>query len=330
MKKGILLINLGTPENPSPLSVAKYLREFLSDPRVITAPFIVRFILLYLFILPFRTLKTTNAYKKIWTKSGSPLLVNSLNLENKLKSKLGSKFKIELCFRYGSRSIIKSLTRLKNCEQIIVIPLYPQYSESTTGSVIAKVKELVKQKKIQSKLNIVPDFFDNMGFIKAQAETMRHLLKEHDYVLFSYHGLPISHILIGDCKIKCRKTCDSTSQNYSHCYRAQCFTTTKLLQEELGLDNNNSSLSFQSRLGKAKWIEPYTEDVLKKLRAKGVKNLLVSCPSFVADCLETLEEIGIRLKETWLNLGGSNLTVAACVNDSPLFVETIIDLSNNK
>lgn len=330
MTIGILLENLGTPASPHPRDVARYLREFLMDSRVVDIPWLSRWILVNLIITPFRAKKSAEAYQKIWTENGSPLLHISQKLTKKVQAQLGSEYKVVLGKRYGHPSIASAVAQLKDCEKIVVFPLFPQFAEASTGSALAETRKQLMQHKIQVPVMEIKDFYVDPGFVKAQAELIQHKLAQYkiDHLLFSYHGLPVRQI---EKTAKCSSICDRknvcpkiNSQN-QNCYRAQSYATTKALAKELNLSPAQYSTSFQSRLGRTPWIEPFTDCVLPELREKGVKNLAVVCPSFTADCLETLEEIDIRAREQWQSLGGENFYHVPCVNDTQAWVDAVCE-----
>jgi ferrochelatase len=325
MKNGLLLINLGTPETPQVSSVRRYLKEFLADQRVIDLPAPLRYILLYCFILPFRPKVSAHAYQAIWTKEGSPLLVNSEQLVYELQKKLGDSYDVALGMRYGQPSLSSALAKLSHCDHLTILPLYPQYSSAATGSSIEKILQLIATRPTHPSLHIIRDFYQHPGFINAQAAIIQPYIADHDYVLFSYHGIPQRHIVKAGCQNACVENCP-TPIAHATCYRAQCYETTRALVEQLHLQEGHYSTAFQSRLGKTPWIEPYTDIVLSELAKKGIKRLAVSCPSFTVDCLETLEEIGIRAKEQWQALGGEKLTLIPCVNASELWLDGIIKI----
>lgn len=311
---GILLLNTGTPERATRKAVAKYLRQFLMDPRVIDLPFWVRWPLVNLLIIPTRAFFSSEAYQSIWTPQGSPLLVNSLALKNKLAEKLGENYCVELGMRYGQPDIAASLEKLQHCSQIILVPLFPQYASASSGSVIEKsLKEISTQKQIPA-LSVFPPFYDAEGFIEAYTQVIKRHLKNisPEFILFSYHGLPERQNI-------------QTNPTYSE----QCYITSQKLAEKLNLPDEKYGTSFQSRLGKTPWIKPYTDEYLITLREKGIKNLFVACPAFTADCLETLEEIGMRLKEQWQVLGGENFYLSPCLNSEKEWVEWLaLNLTN--
>lgn len=323
MNKGLLLINLGTPESPDKRSIRQYLSEFLADRRVITLPAPLRYLLLYCVILPFRSKQAAHAYQNIWTQDGSPLLIHSRSLQKKLQKKLGSEYTVALGMRYGTPSIEAALEQLTSCRDITILPLFPQYSSAATGSTIEQTLKLLAVKTIHPSLRIIRDFHNHPDFITAQATLIQPYLTDHDFILFSYHGLPEHHLVQGGCQSNCKKACPSTAKLDTSCYRAECFQTTHSIAHELHLNETQYCTSFQSRLGKTPWIKPYTDEILSALVERGIKRLAIVCPSFVADCLETLEEIGIRAKQQWLQLGGKQLTLIPSLNDSNLWVSAI-------
>lgn len=327
MKHGVLLINLGTPGGADVTSVRLYLREFLTDKRVIDLPAPIRYLLVYAFILPFRPQKSAHAYKAIWTKAGSPLLSHSLDLVDQLQQQMGQNYKIALGMRYGKPSIREAIDSLMECNSLTVLPLYPQYSSAATGSSIEEVMRILASKEVIPSLRIIRDFYANPVYIKAQAQIIKAHLEDQNHLLFSYHGIPERQIIKCGCHSVCSGICPEISDNNQGCYKAQCHQTSQLLAMELKLDPNQYTSAFQSRLGKTPWIKPYTDEVLADLAEKGIKNLTIACPSFVTDCLETLEEIGIRAKQQWLTLGGEQFTLIPCMNSDPVWVRALMDLS---
>lgn len=328
-KDAILLVNLGTPDNCNEPSVRRYLKEFLSDPRVIDLPYLTRKLLVNAFIIPFRNKRVTAAYKKIWTENGSPLLHYSLCLREKLSQELGPKYQVELGMRYGNPSIASAMSKLVDATSLTVVPLFPQYSSAATGSAIEQVLKTLAPKWNIPQLKIIRDFYNHPDFIKAYAERIDEYIKDKkiDLLLFSYHGLPERHINKSDCKAKCdrKDSCPPVSESNAFCYRAQCFETTKLIAEQLRLSPDKYAVSFQSRLGRTPWIKPYTDVLLPELAKKGIKNLAIVSPSFVADCLETLEEIDIRTREQWHSLQGNEFLFIPCLNDSSLWIKALVD-----
>ena len=330
-KKGLLLINLGTPSSPTTKSVRKYLKQFLSDRRVVDLPNLFRFLLVNLAILPFRSKKSALAYQKIWSKEGSPLLVNSHNLLESVTSKIGGKYETALGMRYGSPSIKDALDNLSHCTDITVLPLYPQYASSSTGSAVEEVLRYFKTKTNIPGLRIQEAFYSDPDFIQSWVEILAEHQKKHnwDHLLFSYHGLPERHVRQNETgKVNCdmHKACPQMNKANRFCYRAQCYETTRLICDQLGLRQGEFSVGFQSRLGVRKWIKPYTDKIMPDLRKRGVNNLAVVCPSFVSDCLETLEEIAVRGKDSWISLGGRKLTLVPCLNNSRRWVDSVIKM----
>jgi protoporphyrin/coproporphyrin ferrochelatase len=332
---GVLIVNLGTPDSPSVPDVRKYLREFLMDGRVIDIPYVNRFLLVNCIIAPFRAPKSAKVYKEVWTERGSPLKFYSEDLEGLLQNQLGPEYLVSLGMRYQSPSIATALDKLKNkgLERIIVVPLFPQYASATTGSVHDKVMELVRGWQIIPEMVYINSFFDHPLFIKAFTELGKRYMAEdqYDHIIFSYHGLPERQIRKGDCTNTCLSDtcCNSLHAMNRSCYRAQCFATSRLLAENLGLKPEDYTVCFQSRLGKDPWIQPYTEDVIIELCQKGKKRVLAFSPAFVADCLETTIEIGEEYKEVFEEKGGEHWKLVESLNVSPLWVDTLEDLVRN-
>lgn len=323
MTSGLLLLNLGTPNKPEIGSVMAYFSQFLTDKRVINLPALMRYLLVYLFIIPLRSMRSTNAYKSIWTDQGSPLLVNSNHFVEQLQDLLGKQYTVALGMNYGKPSIQQALDTLKDCDDITILPLYPQYSSAATGSAIEKALQLIGKKEVIPCLNVIRDFYQHPLYIKAQATPIRNALQKDSYLLLSYHGIPELQIEKSCSNKNCTNLCPPPNSKNSGCYKAQCLQTSRLLAEELNLDPNHYSSSFQSRLGKTPWIKPYTDQMLIELASKGIKNLVIACPSFVADCLETIEEIGIRAKNHWFKLGGKQFTLIPSLNAHPEWVNAI-------
>jgi len=325
---GVLLVNLGTPRAPETGDVRRYLREFLSDPRVLDMAAPARWALVNLVIAPFRAPRSAAAYRKIWSAAGSPLLANGVALRAALAAELGAGFVVELGMRYGEPSLAGALERLcaAGVTRIVALPLFPQYASSSLGSALARLFELAAERNNVPPLEALAEFYDAPGFIAALAEIARPLLAvfQPDHVLFSYHGLPERHMRAGDptgrhCLVS-ETCCDALVFANARCYRAQCHATTRALAGALGLAPGSFSLAFQSRLGRDPWIRPYTDVRLPELARAGVKRLAVLFPSFAADCLETLEEIGIRGAAQWREVGGEALELVPCANAHPAFV----------
>ena len=332
MTTGLLLINLGTPSAPDVQSVRNYLNEFLMDPYVIDIPYPLRLLLVKGIILRLRPKASAELYQKVWTEQGSPLLVISQQLTEQVRAATPDDCHVELGMRYGNPSITSALAKLMQqpLDKLIVLPLFPQYSQAATESAIQAFKTAFAQYSQQPDLTIIDEFYSHPAFVKAYADVIAdHLDTEHhEHLLMSYHGLPVKHLEKTGCQHVSKHCLDEigcpkiTTQN-TRCYRAQCYATTHALAEQLKLDSNQYSVSFQSRLGRTPWIRPYTDFHLPNLYKQGIKRLAVVCPSFVADCLETLEEIAIRAKEQWLELGGESLTVIPCLNSSDAWVNAI-------
>ncbi len=332
----VLLVNLGTPDSPSVGDVRNYLREFLSDPRVLDMSAIGRALLLHGYILRTRPRKVAPAYASVWTEMGSPLLVESQKLRDGVAAELGGAFRVELAMRYGKPSIRSALHRLLDNapDRLVVVPLFPQYTSAATGSALARVFEVLAEGPAERlpQIYTVPAFYDDAGFLGSWAAVGRERIQAFapDHVLFSYHGLPERQLRPLDrsgshCLAK-PDCCETLSAVNHACYRAQCFATTRSLVEPLDLAATPSSVSFQSRLGRTPWIQPHTDVVVTDLAQQGVRRLAVLCPTFVADCLETLEEIGIRLREQWDRLGGEDLLLVPCPNAHPTWVHALAEL----
>lgn len=322
MKTGVLYLNLGTPRSPSAEDVGAYLREFLMDPYVIDFPKPLRALLVHGLIVPFRAKRSAEAYRQIWANEGSPLLTYSLKFVEALRQRLGA-MPVALGMRYGSPSIAEGLTRLVDAgvTDIQVLPAYPQYALSSTETGIQAVREFLNKANSKAQARVVRHYEAQADFIHAYAQKISVSAGafKPDFYLFSYHGLPVRHIK--KLKPRCAgEKCSYEGANYSpECYRCQCYKTTAALVQKLGLKPGQFALGFQSRLTN-RWIQPFTDGFYRTLPQKGVKRLLVVCPSFTADCLETLEEIGIRGREEFKKYGGEDLLQVPCVNDSPEWV----------
>ena len=331
---GVLLINLGTPDSPEVKDVRRYLREFLMDRRVLDIPFLKRFFLVHFVIAPFRAPRSSAAYKKLWTKEGSPIKVHTEKLKNLLQDALGSDFDVEAAMRYQNPNIPSVLSTFKGrgYKKLIVIPLYPQYSSAANGSSIEAVLAELRSWETFPELRIVSQFCEQPLFIKAFARNgQRHLRKkQYDHVLFSYHGLPETQIRRAACENYCQlndKCCSVYQVKNRYCYRAQCYHTSRLLAEELLLKAGQYTVCFQSRLGKTPWIKPYTDEVIVDLAKRGIKNLLVFSPSFVADCLETIVEIGMEYQHLFRQHGGSELDLVESLNAHEDWVDCLKNLT---
>jgi protoporphyrin/coproporphyrin ferrochelatase len=328
-KRGIVLMNLGSPDSTEVKDVRRYLNEFLMDERVIDSPYVLRLLLVKGLITPTRAPKSADAYKTIWTKEGSPLIVFTKQLQAALQKLVEEP--IEIAMRYGSPTPQEAFDNLlrKNpdLEEVVAVPLYPHYAMSSYETAVEHAKETYKKNDYKFQLKFVAPYYNDADYINALADTMRpYLQKEYDHILFSYHGVPGRHIkksdVTGNHCLQTTNCCEVASPAHAHCYRHQCFTTTRLVTEQLNIPTNKFSISFQSRLGKG-WLEPFTDIRLEQMPKEGIKKLLIICPAFVSDCLETLEEIEDRGREIFLHSGGDKYTMIPCLNTNPLWVGTL-------
>jgi ferrochelatase len=330
VKTGVLLVNLGTPDSPSVPDVRKYLREFLMDKRVIDIPFISRWMLVNLIIAPFRAPKSAKIYKQVWQDRGSPLMFHAKDLKLKLQKKLGVNFVVAMGMRYQSPSISSALDELltENVSKIIVLPLFPQYASATTGSVIEQVMDDIKGRLVLPELEFVSQYPDDELMIQTFTELGKKYMKnvDYDHVVFSYHGLPERQIRKSSIEDYCQlndNCCADFNAKNQFCYRAQCFLTSRKLAEKLQLTEDKYSVFFQSRLGKDPWIQPYAEDEIKRLAEAGKKKILIFCPSFTADCLETTLEVGTEFKELFIEHGGEEWQLVESLNSHDLWIESL-------
>lgn len=333
-KTGILLVNLGTPDSPSVKDVRKYLKEFLNDDRVIDLAWLKRKLLVNLIIVPLRAPKSAKEYVKLFKMfdGESPLLKYGLILKEKLQSKIAENYTVELAMRYGNPSMDSVLENMRkeNYDKIIVFPMYPHYAASSMGTVIEKTNKIVNKWWNIPELVTMGQFYDNPVFIKAFANrAKKYNIANYDHVLFSYHGLPERHInkshLTGESCVNCNCPKEYLPEE-PLCYKNTCYETTRLLVKEIGLDEGKYSLSFQSRLGKDPWIQPYTDDVIANLGKNGNKKILVLSPAFVSDCLETCVEISEEYLEVFEENGGEKLQLVESLNDGEDWVEIVHDL----
>ncbi len=313
-KIGVLICNLGTPESYQTKDVRKFLRQFLSDGRVIEIPKIIWWFILNGIILTLRPSKSAKLYKSVWTKEGSPLLVFSKKLIEKLKLVTNDDCEVELAMRYGNPNMEEALLSLKNknCRKLIVLPMFPQYSGTTTGSIFDEVTRILSKWRWVPSLNFINSYHDNDYYINALADSISTYLQKNtpQKIIFTYHGIPKRNFDLGDP------------------YQCYCQKTTRLVAEKLNLKEDEYMTTFQSRFGPAEWLKPYTSDTMEELPKKGIKNILVVAPAFSVDCLETIEEIDEENKEIFLNSGGQNFTYVPCLNDSDghvNFLKQLID-----
>lgn len=328
MAVGVIIGNLGTPQSPETKDVGIYLKEFLMDHYVIDKPWWFRWLLVNGIIVPFRSPKSAHAYKAIWQKEGSPLWVYSLALKHSLQKKMGDQFNVEIGMRYGQPSIGTALKKLSHCDRIVLVPLYPQYAESSYETWLQKAKEQIKLLSMTSEIITIPPFYNYKAYLASQTELIKKSYKpDETHLLLSYHGLPIRHLKkLDSSKSYCSVVegcCDKISEINKNCYRAQCVYTSKKIAEGLGLKEDQWSVSFQSGFGREAWTEPNTETHVDALLKRGIKSLAVATPAFTADCLESLEEIGVRLKEQFLAAGGEEFQLIPCLNDDELWVDSL-------
>ncbi|RAJ87839.1 ferrochelatase [Chitinophaga dinghuensis] len=328
---GIVLMNLGSPDSTAVPDVKKYLMEFLMDKRVIDYPWLMRKLLVGGVIVPRRAPKSAEAYQSIWWEEGSPLMVLTKQLQTAVQHDM--EMPVEIAMRYGNPSpeaaFNKLLAENPQLKEVVLLPLYPHYAMSSYETAAEYAKEIYRKKKYKFKLTIVPPFYDEPDYIQAVAESMRpYLQQDYDYVLFSYHGVPVRHIRKGDITgkhcLQVNDCCHVKSPAHEFCYRHQVTITAELVAEKLGLPKDKWGISFQSRLGKEEWIQPYTAARFEELPKEGKKKLLVVCPAFVSDCLETLEEIAVEGKHTFMSNGGDSFTMIPCLNVHPLWVNAIV------
>jgi ferrochelatase len=329
MDKNILLINLGSPKSLDKKDVKDYLREFLSDDLVIDLPKILQQFILRCFILPFRPAQAKEAYELIWEEEGSPLIINTQKIANALAKKTG--WNVDIAMRYQEPSIENVIEKYKenNVEELTVISLYPHNAMSTTLSTELAVKEVVRRIYPDLKLSFVEPFYDNPLYIEALSESIKPYLKDIDKLVFSYHGIPMRHIKKSDISgshcIGENSCCNIDNVSSRNCYRSNTFTTSKLTAQYLKLKSSEWMMTFQSRVSiiSPNWLKPYTDIELDNLPPKGVKRVGVVCPSFVADCLETLEEIDMRARETFEEAGGETFKYIPCLNDDKKFISVL-------
>ncbi|MGY0391347.1 ferrochelatase [Bizionia sp. KMM 8389] len=335
MKKGILLVNLGSPDSPEPKDVKKYLGEFLMDERVIDVPLWARTLLVKGIILNTRPKASAAAYKKIWWESGSPLIELSEQLQNKVQEAVD--YPVALAMRYGSMTIKKGLQELvdKGVEEVLLMPLYPQYAMATTETILVLAEEIRQADFPNIKMTSLPAFYNDADYIDVLSNSIAEHLKnkKYDHLLFSYHGVPERHIRKSDitkshCKID-GSCCKTPSAAHEFCYRHQCLEVTRLVSEKLGFQEGSFSTSFQSRLGFDPWLLPYTDRTIERLGKEGVENMAIVTPAFVSDCLETLEEIAMEGEEIFHEMGGKEFTTVPCLNTDAAWVNLLAKWINN-
>lgn len=328
-KQGLLLVNLGSPDSPRVSDVRRYLREFLMDERVLDAPWPVRFGVVHFAILPFRPRQSAEAYHKIWLPEGSPLVVTSRNVVAALRPRLP--VPVELAMRYQNPSIPAAVSALagQGVTQLHLLPLFPHYAMSSFETAVERVREVVLRRAPGMSLKVIPPYYDHPDYIAALvANASEHLRQDYDHLLFSFHGLPERHMRkadpTGEHCMASADCCQVESPAHRTCYRAQCFKTVAAFVRQAGVPEEKYSVSFQSRLGREPWLKPYTDMELVRLAQQGVRRLVVMCPAFVADCLETIEEIGMRGRETFLGAGGTDLNLIPCLNEHPRWIDALV------
>ena len=333
--KGVLLVNLGSPQSPEPQDVKPYLDEFLMDKYVIDVPFLLRALLVRGIILRKRPEKSSEAYRKIWWDEGSPLIILSERMHEKVKKHV--EVPVALGMRYGQPSILTALQELhdQGVDEVLLVPLYPQHAMASTVTVEVKAEEMRKKHFPNMKMTNIPAFYNKPDYIKALSNSIAESVKDFDYdhLLFSYHGIPERHIRKTDitkshCKID-KSCCITPSPAHEFCYRHQCYETTKLVVKELGIPEGKYSQTFQSRLAGDKWLDPYTDVEINKMPAKGIKKLAVVTPAFVADCLETLEEIAMEANDEFKHNGGEEFHAIPCLNDGDEWIEVLSSWLND-
>lgn len=334
-KTGILLINVGTPDDTSTAAVRRYLRQFLDDARLLDMPVLARKALVHLIIAPFRAPKSAAAYKRIWTDQGSPLLLHTQNLAQKLEVALDAPdapVVVEPAMAVGNPSVAAAIAKLeaRGARRFVLAPLFPQQASATWGPTLDQALSALSTRWLVPPVATLPAFFADPAVVDAWATTLRpHVTAETDHVLFSFHGMPVRHlrkVCGGGCNADPNGTCGARETFDARCYMSQCQGTADAIAAALGLAEDAYSVTYQSRLGRDVWLTPATADTLAALPGRGVKNLVVATPSFVSDCLETLEEIGMEGKDAFLEAGGTAYTLAPCLNDHPAFVDALAAL----
>ena len=333
--KGVLLVNLGSPESTKPSDVKKYLDEFLMDPRVIDVNWLLRAFIVKGIVLNTRPKKSAAAYQKIWWDEGSPLIVLSERLQQKVQTY--TETPIALAMRYGTMTIEKGMQELasKGVDEILLIPLYPQFAMATTETITVLADKIKSTQFPNIKLTHFSSFYNDSDYINVLSDSIKKQVENLDYehLLFSYHGVPERHIRKQDitkshCKID-GSCCNTPSEAHQFCYRHQCYEVTKQVAKKLNLTEGTYSTSFQSRLGMDQWLTPYTDRTIERFGLNGMKKMAVVCPAFVSDCLETLEEIAMEGKELFKEVGGEELTTLACLNDDENWAKVVANWIND-
>lgn len=330
-KTGVLLIQLGTPDSPSKGSVRKYLTEFLNDPRVIDTSWAARTALVNLIIVPFRTPKSAKIYEELWTDKGSPLLLYTNSIKEKLQERLGKDFKVEMAMRYQNPAMEDVLEKMRkeSYDRIIILPLFPQYASASSGSAIEKALRIISKWWVIPELKVISQFYDNEGYISTMLEqAKKYNADDYDHVIFSYHGLPERQVdkVHTDGKPCAAHNCENEiDETNRYCYKAACYATSRILAEKLNLPEEKYTVSFQSRLDEG-WLRPFSDEVVIDQAKRGAKKLLVFSPAFVADCLETIIEIGVEYQQLFEENGGEKVQLVESLNDHPMWVEALRDM----
>jgi protoporphyrin/coproporphyrin ferrochelatase len=332
--RAVLLVNLGSPDSTSVEDVRAYLREFLMDGRVLDAPYPLRWGIVHLSILPKRPVQSAEAYEKIWTPEGSPLVATSRKVRKALQDRAG--VKVELAMRYRDPSIPDAIRKLRDqgVTELLLIPLFPHYAMSSYETAVERVREVIAELAPRISLTVVPPYYDHPDYIRAMtANASEYLRQDYDHLLFSFHGIPERHLRKSDPSGRhCLMPQDCGGGEcpaLSTCYRARCFKTAEAFVRMASIPKHKYSVAFQSRLGREPWLKPYTDWVIEGLAKAGAKRLVVVCPSFVSDCLETLEEIGIRGLRIFLDAGGKDFSLVPCLNEHPLWLAFLEKMTSN-
>ena len=326
--QGVLLVNLGSPDSTDTFDVYKYLREFLNDPRVIDLSLIKRKVLVEGIIAPFRASNSAEAYKKVWTDQGSPLLVYTYAVQEQLQERLD--LPVEVGMRYGNPTTASGIRALKSrgVDEIFLIPMYPHYAMSSYETGVAHVKDCLDDIAPDTRLVVQPPFYDDDGYLDAVAELGKpHLEDDYDHVIFSYHGVPVRQVKATDPSgcycMQSEDCCKQKHPAHAFCYRHQCYASTWALADRLDIPEDKYTVTFQSRLGSDPWLEPFTDKTLERLPSQNKKRIVVFSPAFVADCLETIEELGMEGREEFLEAGGKEFRLVPCLNDSPAWIDVL-------
>lgn len=335
-EKAVVLMNLGSPDSPSTKDVRKYLNEFLMDNRVIDKySYLFRLLLVKGIIVPLRAPKSAHAYQSIWTKDGSPLIVITKQLQEAVQAY--TEYPVEIAMRYANPSpkaaFDNLVAKMPNLKEVILVPMYPHYAMSSFETGVVYAQEIHEKEKYAFKLSVIEPYYNNEEYIQAMSANIEpHLQKDYDHILFSFHGIPERHLKVSDPTKKhcltCDNCCETPSAAHATCYRHQCLETMRLVAEKLNIPKEKYSYSFQSRLGREPWLKPYTDFRLKEMPNEGIKKLLILCPAFVSDCLETLEEIQMEGEEIFKEAGGETYEMIPCMNVHPEWVKAVVSWVN--